>query len=255
MLEGLDRSGKSTQAQFLHDSIPNSKLVKFPDRGTSIGQTINAYLTSSRPSIPNPTESLGERGTSQGGKRSGKTGGEEEEEEEEEGELDDHAIHLLFSANRWEKHRWIKSQIDSGTTLILDRYVLSGQIYSLSKGLPSVFCRGSDVGLPRPDLTLFLDLGVEVSMARGGFGEERYEREEVQRRVRTLFLSHIASENSSELGDGKQNAEGERRGEERGRIVVVNADKTVEELRREIRGVVEDRLLCRGDPGPLLTIT
>jgi len=69
VIEGLDRSGKTTQTGKLHENLKDIgvevKLIKFPDRTTPIGQMIDAYL----------------RSTS---------------------ELDDHAIHLLFSANRWE---------------------------------------------------------------------------------------------------------------------------------------------------------
>jgi dTMP kinase len=41
--------------------------------------------------------------------------------------------------------------------------------------------------LPAPDLTLFLDLAPEVASKRGGYGLERYEKEELQSRVRILF--------------------------------------------------------------------
>jgi len=72
VIEGLDKSGKSTQAARLLERIQSTTadtneavLLKFPDRATAIGKMIDAYLRS-------------------------------------ESELDDHAIHLLFSANRWE---------------------------------------------------------------------------------------------------------------------------------------------------------
>jgi dTMP kinase len=91
VLEGLDRSGKSTQVAKLVDRLNQTghkaRLQKFPgasrlmsrfhafrmgrrltiasDRTTAIGKMIDAYLQS-------------------------------------QAELDDRAIHLLFSANRWE---------------------------------------------------------------------------------------------------------------------------------------------------------
>ncbi|KAJ8585933.1 hypothetical protein M405DRAFT_864999 [Rhizopogon salebrosus TDB-379] len=76
VIEGLDKSGKSTQASLLLHRLqdpqdveattpPKVVLLKFPDRTTSIGKMIDAYLRS-------------------------------------ESDLDDRAIHLLFSANRWE---------------------------------------------------------------------------------------------------------------------------------------------------------
>lgn len=49
------------------------------------------------------------------------------------------------------------------------------------------WCRAPDVTLPAPDLTLFLDILPEKAKERGGYGEERYEKEEVQERVREIF--------------------------------------------------------------------
>lgn len=43
------------------------------------------------------------------------------------------------------------------------------------------------MGLPAPDLTLFLDVQPEIAMQRGGYGEERYEKQEIQTRVRQVF--------------------------------------------------------------------
>lgn len=35
--------------------------------------------------------------------------------------MNDHAIHLLFSANRWEMKEEIQSLLLAGTTLLVDR--------------------------------------------------------------------------------------------------------------------------------------
>lgn len=70
VLEGLDRSGKSSQSMrllsFLEGLGHSTELWRFPDRTTSIGQMISSYLSN-------------------------------------ESQLDDYTTHLLFSANRWEK--------------------------------------------------------------------------------------------------------------------------------------------------------
>ncbi|KAF9225790.1 thymidylate kinase [Gyrodon lividus] len=167
VIEGLDRSGKSTQAARLLSRVqseaaqcqpPDSEprcsavLIKFPDRTTAIGKTIDGYLRS-------------------------------------EAELDDHAIHLLFSANRWELAPTILAHLAAGTTVIADRYAFSGIAFSAQKSpaLAYEWCRAPDVGLPAPDLTLFLNVDPEAAMLRGGYGEERYETREVQRKVREIF--------------------------------------------------------------------
>lgn len=46
---------------------------------------------------------------------------------------DDHSIHLLFSANRWEAIGGILDRIDRGETIVIDRYSFSGAVYSAAK--------------------------------------------------------------------------------------------------------------------------
>jgi dTMP kinase len=180
VIEGLDRSGKTTQTELLAEHLatttgggllsvsrrkfPGKKrasestdiapphTLSLPDRTTGTGKLIDAYLNGSS-------------------------------------DLDDRAIHLLFSANRWEAARALEAQLAAGTTVLCDRYAFSGVAFSAAKGLSLAWCRAPDVGLPAPDLTLFLDLAPEAAATRGGYGEERYEKEALQARVRTLFQS------------------------------------------------------------------
>jgi dTMP kinase len=77
--------------------------------------------------------------------------------------------------------------LEAGTLILCDRYAFSGVAFSAAKGLPLEWCRMPDVGLPAPDVTLFFDVSPEVARARGGYGEERYEKEEIQARVRDMF--------------------------------------------------------------------
>lgn len=49
------------------------------------------------------------------------------------------------------------------------------------------------MGLPLPDLTLFLSLTPEVAAQRGAYGEERYEVVAIQEKVKTI-LSQLGSE-------------------------------------------------------------
>jgi len=81
----------------------------------------------------------------------------------------------------------IEDLLKSGTTVLCDRYAFSGIAFSASKGLPYSWCRAPEISLPSPDLTLFLDILPEKAKERGGYGEERYEEEGVQRRVREVF--------------------------------------------------------------------
>jgi len=190
VIEGLDRSGKSTQTSLLYDRLkleygtsqPGSfHLLKFPDRTTAIGQMIDSYLRS-------------------------------------QSDLDDRAIHLLFSANRWELASTITTLLNAGTTVVADRYAFSGVAFSASKGLSYEWCRAPDIGLPAPDLTIFLDIEPETARERGGFGEELYEKEEMQRHVREMF---------------------KRIEKESGRWEVVDAGRQKEAVHQDILGLIE----------------
>jgi dTMP kinase len=88
----------------------------------------------------------------------------------------------------------ITTLLDSGTTIICDRYAFSGIAFSASKTssrgplLSYEWCRAPDISLPAPDLTLFLDISPEkAAKERKGYGEERYEKLEMQVRVREIF--------------------------------------------------------------------
>lgn len=161
VIEGCDRCGKSTQCKRLVETLNASgrkaELWNFPDRRTSIGKIINSYLT-------------------------------------KEIELDDHAIHLLYSANRWEKVPQLKEKLASGITLVIDRYAFSGVSFSSAKvGMNLEWCKHPDSGLPVPDVLLHLELAQEEAENRGGFGDERYEVSEFQTKVKAKFRELYAS--------------------------------------------------------------
>ncbi|KAK6153141.1 hypothetical protein DH2020_012780 [Rehmannia glutinosa] len=150
VLEGLDRCGKTSQCgrllSYLEELGHAVELWRFPDRNTGVGQMISSYLAN-------------------------------------ESHLDDHAIHLLFSANRWEKRSLMESKLRSGTTLIIDRYSFSGVAFSSAKGLDVEWCKAPEAGLLAPDLVVYLDISPEKAAERGGYGGERYEKLEFQKKV------------------------------------------------------------------------
>lgn len=74
-------------------------------------------------------------------------------------------------------------------------------VYSAAKNNPGLdlqWARQCDVGLPRPDKVVFLDLEPEQAEKRGGFGDEKYEKKEMQKEVRWEFLRlrHTPEESS-----------------------------------------------------------
>ncbi|XP_059460477.1 thymidylate kinase-like [Corylus avellana] len=161
VLEGLDRSGKTSQSSrlltYLEGLGHSAELWRFPDRSTNVGQMISSYLSNNS-------------------------------------QLDDHTIHLLFSANRWEKRSLMETKLKTGTILIVDRYSYSGVAFSSAKGLDIEWCKAPEIGLPAPDLVVYLDIQPEKAAERGGYGAERYEQLEFQRKVAHCYQSlHDAS--------------------------------------------------------------
>ena len=70
----------------------------------------------------------------------------------------------------------------------MDRYAFSGVAFSAAKpGMDVAWCAAPDAGLPMPDVLLFMDLPADKAAARGGFGEERYEKPAFQAAVRGAF--------------------------------------------------------------------
>ena len=163
LIEGLDRTGKTTQCNILYKKLqPNCKLLKFPERSTRIGGLINEYLT------------------------------------DDSFQLSDQAIHLLFSANRWEIVDKIKKDLLEGKNIVMDRYVYSGVAYSAAKGTNGMdldCCLQPDVGLLKPDLTLFLSTqDVDNNAEKSGFGDERYETVKFQEKVKQTFMKLLDKE-------------------------------------------------------------
>eukprot|EP00889_Picochlorum_renovo_P007463 jgi/Picre1/34493/NNA_001961.t1 len=157
VFEGVDRAGKSTQCAKLVEHLESlgrpAELWRFPDRSTTIGGMINSYLS-------NTTD------------------------------VDDGCIHLLFSANRWEKRDLMLEKLSQGVTLVVDRYAFSGVAFTAAKGrdmLNREWCMAPDTGLVAPDAVFFLELSPEAAAERGGFGEERYEKPVFQQAVMKEF--------------------------------------------------------------------
>lgn len=155
MFEGCDRVGKSTQCRMLVEALNSgggrAQLMKFPDRTTAIGKQINAYLN-------------------------------------KEVELEDHSVHLLFAANRWELVPEIKRILLSGTSLVVDRYAFSGVAFTAAKKIaPLEWCKAPDIGLPAPDLVFYLKLSAKAAEQRAEFGSERYESKLFQEKVERQF--------------------------------------------------------------------
>lgn len=128
----------------------------------------------------------------------------------------------------------MRADVERGTTLVVDRYYYSGIVYSAAKDRKDLslgWARAPDVGLPRPDLCVFLDVTPEAAAERGGFGSEKYETGRMQARVRELFYELLRGP------DGRD-------------ICVVDAGRSLDEVEGEVwtlaEGVFRDERM--GEP-------
>jgi dTMP kinase len=154
--EGLDQSGKQTQAEMLRDWLKQdghkARLVSFPDYGTSIGEEIARALQ-------------GER------------------------DYDADVMQLLYVANRYERRPDLERWLDGGLILVADRYVASSIAYGEAQGLEPSWLAALQKYLPPPSLTIMLDIAPETSVQRKAVDRDRYERDlAMQHRVRDSYL-------------------------------------------------------------------
>jgi dTMP kinase len=159
--EGLDQSGKQTQAELLRDSLKTrgykSRVVSFPDYGTSIGEEIARALQ-------------GER------------------------EYGAEVMQLLYVANRYERKPDLMRWLEGGLMLVCDRYTASGVAYGEAFGLDGSWLVEMQKFLPPADVTILLDIAPETAAKRKSVDRDRYERDLLlQSRVRDSYLRQAAA--------------------------------------------------------------
>ena len=142
--EGLDQSGKETQARRLADTLRNDgrrvETLSFPDYATPIGKEIGAALRGERDFGPD-------------------------------------VMQLLYIANRYEKKPQMLEWLSAGVDVVCDRYVASSVAYGESQGLDAAWLVETQEHLPQPDLTIVLDIAPETAVARKQADRDRYERD------------------------------------------------------------------------------
>jgi len=159
-LEGIEKSGKTTQAQMLSHYLRkerhlNTAHFDLPDYQTDVGKLIDKYLNyAEMPANPE-------------------------------------VLHLLYAANRYEIRDVINFHLNDGYVVIMNRYYQSNLVYGSVNGLDTEWLSILDENMPRSDLTIILDAPVQITEKRGTHvNENRFgPAKEFIEKVREAFLS------------------------------------------------------------------
>jgi dTMP kinase len=159
--EGLDQSGKETQARHLRARLEAEgrkvHAVSFPDYQTPIGQEIRRALAGERDFSPA-------------------------------------VMQLLYVANRLEYKPRLDAWLGADAVIVCDRYCASSVAYGEAQGLDAAWLVDIQRYLPAPTLTVLLDIGPDTAVGRKGEGRDRYERDlPLLARVRESYRRQAAS--------------------------------------------------------------
>ena len=159
--EGLDQSGKQTQAESLRDHLTARgrvcQLLSFPDYTTHLGSEISKALHGDRDYPPD-------------------------------------VLQLLYVANRGEKRTAIEAWIAQGVVVICDRYIASSIAYGDAHGIDAAWLTEIQRFLPPPDLTILLDIAPDTAVGRKAQARDRFERDlDLLNRVRASYRRQAAS--------------------------------------------------------------
>ncbi|HEY3383231.1 MAG TPA: dTMP kinase [Vicinamibacterales bacterium] len=142
--EGLDQSGKETQARLLGARLTEAGRrvlpVTFPDYSTPIGTELHRALHGERDYGPD-------------------------------------VIQMLMIANRYEWKPAIVRAMGEGQVVIADRYLASSVAYGEAQGLDADWLFDAQKYLPAPALTVMIDIAPETAAGRKRANRDRFEQD------------------------------------------------------------------------------
>lgn len=178
VIEGLDGSGKSTQTELLQEFLKNEDInfrkIKLPDYDSPSSTLVKMYL-------------------------SGDFGKDADN-------VNAFAASAFYAVDRYASFNldW-KKDYKKGTLIVADRYATSNSIYQMEKlsrdEWDSYLAWSADfeyekLGIPKPDLVIFLDMPVDISQR---LMSERYGGDESEKDVHENNVSFLENCRSAAL--------------------------------------------------------
>lgn len=172
VIEGLDGSGKSTQFEiidsiFAQNNIPH-KSISFPDYDNASSALVKMYLNG--------------------------------EFSKKAKDINAYAASSFYAVDRYASYKlYWEDSYNNGELILASRYVTSNAIYQMVK------CKKSDwdkylewlsdyeyirLGLPRPDLVIFLDMPIQVSQR---LITKRYNGDESKKDIHEVDIEYLKS--------------------------------------------------------------
>jgi dTMP kinase len=162
--EGLDQSGKETQARRLQARCEAAgyevDVLAFPCYQTAIAREIASALSGQRHYTPD-------------------------------------VLQLLFIANRYEYRERIEAAVARGAVVLCDRYAASSIAYGEAFGLDAAWLADAQRFLPRPTATVLLDIAAGRAARRKRANRDHFERDlALLTRVRASYQRQAAADAS-----------------------------------------------------------
>lgn len=170
VIEGLDGSGKSTQVEILKNALQEKsvdvKQIKLPDYESPSSTLVKMYLN-------------GDFGTSPK-------------------DVNAYAASTFYAVDRFASFtkKW-KDDFENGTLILADRYTTSNASHQMVKLPKSEWAsylnwledfEYNKVGIPKPNLVIYLDMPVEISQK---LMTSRYDGDEVKKDVHECNVEYL----------------------------------------------------------------
>ena len=172
VIEGLDGSGKSTQFEiidsiFAQNNIPH-KSISFPDYDNASSALVKMYLNG--------------------------------EFSKKAKDINAYAASSFYAVDRYASYKlYWEDSYNNGELILASRYVTSNAIYQMVKCKKSEWDKYLEwlsdyeyirLGLPRPDLVIFLDMPIQVSQR---LITKRYNGDESKKDIHEVDIEYLKS--------------------------------------------------------------